>query len=167
MSLDKFYAPGFDTYITPQRTMKAIVTVEPFQEEDIDNPTFVFTRGKSGRINLPGGRVEKGETDKKAFIREIKEELGIDLEEEDIPNELFDHTGEVADGKLAEWVLRHIEIASDLPLQCTDGETEALRATLDQLTDPRERYLEAMSAMALFSLNKFLDLPNYTRNSRN
>jgi 8-oxo-dGTP pyrophosphatase MutT (NUDIX family) len=37
---------------------------------------------QAGKINLPGGKVELGETPEQAVIREINEELGIDLTEE-------------------------------------------------------------------------------------
>ncbi len=61
----------------------------------------------SGQWSLPGGRVEPGETDKEAVVRELSEETGLDV----IPGtlvgsvrrgryEIFDYACEVEGGNL-------------------------------------------------------------------
>ncbi len=61
----------------------------------------------SGQWSLPGGRVEPGETDKKAVIRELFEETGLDVIPGTLvgsvtrgPYEIFDYGCEVAGGVL-------------------------------------------------------------------
>jgi 8-oxo-dGTP diphosphatase len=47
-----------------------------------DGKVFLAKRAKgelAGYWEFPGGKIEKGETSKEAIIREIKEELGIDI----------------------------------------------------------------------------------------
>lgn len=63
------------------------------QKEFIDKLAYIHLKDKKVLISLskgkdtwyiPGGKREKGETDQEALIREIKEELSVDL----IPNTL-------------------------------------------------------------------------------
>ncbi|SEF36113.1 ADP-ribose pyrophosphatase YjhB, NUDIX family [Amycolatopsis pretoriensis] len=61
----------------------------------------------SGQWSLPGGRVEPGETDKKAVIRELFEETGLDVIPGTLvgsvtrgPYEIFDYECAVAGGVL-------------------------------------------------------------------
>ncbi|WP_410590769.1 NUDIX hydrolase [Amycolatopsis sp. lyj-23] len=61
----------------------------------------------SGQWSLPGGRVEPGETDKKAVIRELSEETGLDVIPGTLigsvrrgPYEIFDYACEVEGGVL-------------------------------------------------------------------
>ena len=54
-----------------------------------DGKVFATQRGYGefkGGWEFPGGKIEKGETSEEALIREIKEELDLDI----IVNELFD-----------------------------------------------------------------------------
>ncbi|GHG27603.1 MULTISPECIES: NUDIX hydrolase [Amycolatopsis] len=61
----------------------------------------------SGQWSLPGGRVEPGETDKEAVIRELFEETGLDVIPGTLvgsvrrgPYEIFDYACEVEGGVL-------------------------------------------------------------------
>ncbi len=44
-------------------------------------------QGYEGKWEFPGGKVEKGETDQEALIREIKEELGMEIKVSDLLDE--------------------------------------------------------------------------------
>jgi 8-oxo-dGTP diphosphatase len=61
----------------------------------------------SGQWSLPGGRVEPGETDKEAVVRELFEETGLDVIPGTLvgsvrrgPYEIFDYACEVTGGNL-------------------------------------------------------------------
>jgi ADP-ribose pyrophosphatase YjhB (NUDIX family) len=61
----------------------------------------------SGQWSLPGGRVEPGETDKEAVVRELFEETGLDVIPGTLvgsvrrgPYEIFDYACEVEGGNL-------------------------------------------------------------------
>ncbi|HET6706834.1 NUDIX hydrolase [Amycolatopsis sp.] len=61
----------------------------------------------SGQWSLPGGRVEPGETDKEAVVREVFEETGLDVIPGTLvgsvrrgPFEIFDYACEVRSGVL-------------------------------------------------------------------
>lgn len=61
----------------------------------------------SGQWSLPGGRVEPGETDKEAVVRELSEETGLDVIPGTLigsvtrgPYEIHDYACEVAGGVL-------------------------------------------------------------------
>ncbi|MBE8522599.1 NUDIX domain-containing protein [Amycolatopsis sp. H6(2020)] len=61
----------------------------------------------SGQWSLPGGRVESGETDKEAVVRELSEETGLDVIPGTLvgsvrrgPYEIFDYACEVEGGNL-------------------------------------------------------------------
>ncbi|MEV6441755.1 NUDIX domain-containing protein [Amycolatopsis sp. NPDC051716] len=61
----------------------------------------------SGQWSLPGGRVEPGETDKEAVVRELSEETGLDVIPGTLvgavrrgPYEIFDYACEVEGGVL-------------------------------------------------------------------
>ncbi|MGW4064808.1 NUDIX hydrolase [Amycolatopsis sp. NPDC004747] len=61
----------------------------------------------SGQWSLPGGRVEPGETDEKAVVRELREETGLDVIPGTLigsvrrgPYEIFDYACEVEGGIL-------------------------------------------------------------------
>lgn len=52
---------------------------------------------------LPGGKVDKGETSKEALIREVREELNIDLQPDKIEN--YKHISAPAYGENAELIM--------------------------------------------------------------
>ena len=62
-----------------------IVTVSAVVMIDIDGRVLIAQRpeGKSmaGLWEFPGGKLEPGETPERALIRELKEELGVDISE--------------------------------------------------------------------------------------
>ena len=60
----------------------------------IDNKLVLIKREKEGELPyyvFPGGSVEIGENDEEACIRELKEELGIEVSIEKIVFEITDH----------------------------------------------------------------------------
>lgn len=62
----------------------------------IEDKKLLFTRAKDMEIFIdPGGKIEEGEAAKQALVRELKEELSIDVDEADL--ELFgEYTAEAA-----------------------------------------------------------------------
>lgn len=51
----------------------------------IQNGKLLFTRASDTEFFLPpGGKIEKGETGKQALVRELKEELSVDVNESDL-----------------------------------------------------------------------------------
>lgn len=52
---------------------------------------------------LPGGKIDDGETSKEALIREIKEELNIELQLDKIEN--YRHISAPAYGEESEWIM--------------------------------------------------------------
>lgn len=151
----------------PRPTSKAVVTFEASEKDEADNPAFILTRGKRGIIVLPGGGIENDENDLEALVREIDQELGVVLDPEEIEQPFLKHSYEIGEGQTANAVVRKVKLKPKTPLKSKEKGTEILTLTLDQLTDPRERYIEAMGALTLFALNKYIDLPNYTSDSRN
>ena len=67
------------------RDLVNIVTVSAVVMIDIDGRVLIAQRpeGKSmaGLWEFPGGKLESGETPERALIRELKEELGVDISE--------------------------------------------------------------------------------------
>ncbi len=67
---------GFLYYHNVAATSSAVISV--------DNDILLVTRARDpqkGQLDLPGGFVEEFETAEQAMIREVKEELGIELEQ--------------------------------------------------------------------------------------
>lgn len=51
----------------------------------IEDKKLLFTRAKDMEFFIdPGGKIEEGETAKQALVRELKEELSIDVDEADL-----------------------------------------------------------------------------------
>lgn len=65
----------------------------------IEDKKLLFTRAEGMEIFIdPGGKIEDGETAKQALVRELKEELSIDVNENDL--ELFgEYVAEAANHK--------------------------------------------------------------------
>ncbi|HVV10714.1 NUDIX hydrolase [Amycolatopsis sp.] len=102
---------------------------------------LVIRRGHdpgAGLWSLPGGRVERGESDTEAVVREMREETGLDVRPGELAGmvvrgryEIFDYVCEVVGGELragddaadARWV-NSADFAS---LALTDGLVDTLR----------------------------------------
>ena len=76
---------GFDLEVAPREGKAAAVAVVIIEGDD-GNACFLLTRratrlrAPAGQCALPGGRVDPGETFEQTALRELEEELGIDLD---------------------------------------------------------------------------------------
>lgn len=68
---------------------------------------FLFVAGQRGKLNLPGGGVDAGETAKEAALRELHEEAGINVDEISDLREAITVRGPItpanAPPQIAEW----------------------------------------------------------------
>ena len=67
--------------LTPKRVRVAMPHEEGYLMEKLKNPKYPEN---IGRIRFPGGGIDEGETPEEAAVRELKEELGIDITAEDL-----------------------------------------------------------------------------------
>ena len=67
--------------LTPKRVRVAMPHEDGYLMEKLKNPKFP---ANIGRIRFPGGGIDEGETPETAAVRELKEELGIDINSEDL-----------------------------------------------------------------------------------
>jgi 8-oxo-dGTP diphosphatase len=126
--------------MTPERCVGAIV-------RDHRGRLLMVRRGhepSAGTWSLPGGRVEPGESDADAVVREVREETGLEVRpgglvghvERPAPGgvvyDIYDYAAEVVAGQLsagtdaadARWVA-----GEELPtLECSPGLVEELRS---------------------------------------
>lgn len=94
-----------------------------------------------GRWSLPGGRVEAGETDHEAVVRELREETGLVVAPAQLagsitrgPYEIHDYACTVTDGALAAGDdaadARWVDLAGIAELEQSDALTDGLVDTL-------------------------------------
>lgn len=74
---------------------------------------------QKGRLNLPGGKIEEGETPEQAGARELKEETGYE------PVVPVRQMGTMQDGRFTIFCLKAL-VSDDLPPQPREGETETV-----------------------------------------
>lgn len=100
--MDKILKQLKETFQTMEETPFASFVVAPTTEGGYAATTRAADRGESGRIGLPGGKVDPGETGEEAAIREAQEE-GWSIQTEPKSLQLI-HTDYI-DGKLIHWYL--------------------------------------------------------------
>jgi 8-oxo-dGTP pyrophosphatase MutT (NUDIX family) len=70
----------------------------PFKPSDADQAAFLLTirasklRDHAGQRSFPGGRIDAGETPEQTALRELQEEVGLELSPEDILGRLDDYS---------------------------------------------------------------------------
>lgn len=65
--------------------MKTIKVTAAIICDDMEKPSKIFATAKGygefkGQWEFPGGKIEEGETSEEALVREIREELDVDIE---------------------------------------------------------------------------------------
>jgi len=117
--------------------------------------------GSAGELwEFPGGKVEAGETPERALVREIQEELGIDIEVGALLGRSETHTEErhlILDLYLARWRAGELEARAHSELRWTDAELPdpALFAAADRpLLAPVAAHLERATRRDVLPLPK-------------
>jgi mutator protein MutT len=88
---------GFEIESHDGEGLRAAAVALVLIADDTGTPCFVLTRraagvrAHGGQWALPGGRLDPGETPEVAALRELSEEVGLDLAEDDILGRLDDY----------------------------------------------------------------------------
>ena len=125
---------------------------------------------RSGAYMLPGGRVEKGEEEIETIIREISEELGIDISKKDIEGPFFSRESSYW-GKGANGEYEYKKTLTDFFIANTDQDfnkekmhltkKERRRGMVPEWINPSK--LEYMLAMQVDNKDASLYLKKYAR----
>jgi 8-oxo-dGTP pyrophosphatase MutT (NUDIX family) len=113
-------------------------------------------RRHGGQWALPGGRLETGETPERAALREIHEEVGLDLGAEAVLGRLDDfvtRSGHLI-SPLVVWAAEHVGLAAS-----ADEVAAVYRVPLDDLDRPGALSFEPLLHLALPDLDTTVYAP--------